>query len=75
MSYGENTGAIGYLIGDENQGLAGMFTMMNLARLMVGLQGVAITERAYQQALAYSKDRIQGSRSNSSNASSPAPII
>ena len=52
MSYGDNTGAIGYLIGNENQGLAGMFTMMNLARLMVGLQGVAITERAYQQALA-----------------------
>ena len=75
MSYGDNTGAIGYLIGNENQGLAGMFTMMNLARLMVGLQGVAITERAYQQALAYAKDRLQGSRSNSSNVSSPAPII
>lgn len=75
MSYGEDTGAIGYLIGGENQGLAGMFTMMNLARLMVGLQGVAITERSYQQALAYSKDRLQGSRSNSTNASSPVPII
>ena len=75
MSYGENTGAIGYLIGNENQGLAGMFTMMNLARLMVGLQGVAITERAYQQALAYSRDRLQGSRSNSANAPSPSPII
>ena len=75
MSYGDNGGAVGYLIGGENQGLAGMFTMMNLARLMVGLQGVAITERAYQQALSYAKDRLQGSRSNGTDAPSLAPII
>ena len=53
-------GATGYLIGQENQGLKYMFTMMNNARLSVGLQGVAIAERAYQHALWYAKDRVQG---------------
>jgi alkylation response protein AidB-like acyl-CoA dehydrogenase len=53
-------GAFGYLVGQENQGLMCMFTMMNHARLSVGLEGVAISERAYQQALAYAKERIQG---------------
>jgi alkylation response protein AidB-like acyl-CoA dehydrogenase len=52
MSFGEGPGAIGYLVGEENQGLACMFTMMNHARLNVGLEGVAISERAYQQAAA-----------------------
>ncbi len=75
MSYGDNSGAIGYIIGGENQGLSGMFTMMNLARLMVGLQGVAITERAYQQALSYAKDRVQGSHKNGSGIPSPMHII
>ncbi len=60
MSYGEEGGAVGYLIGQENKGLACMFTMMNNARLLVGVQGVAIAERAYQQALAYAMDRKQG---------------
>lgn len=60
MSYGDNEGAIGYLMGQENNGLACMFTMMNNARLEVGMQGVAISERAYQHALAYAKDRVQG---------------
>ena len=60
MAYGDTDGAVGYLIGEENQGLAAMFTMMNAARLTVGLQGVAIAERAYQQALAYAKARRQG---------------
>lgn len=59
MQFGENGGAIGYLVGEENQGLRYMFTMMNNARLSVGLQGVAIGDRAYQQALAYAKDRVQ----------------
>ncbi len=59
MQFGENTGAIGWLVGEENQGLRYMFTMMNNARLSVGLQGVAIGDRAYQQALAYAKDRVQ----------------
>jgi len=60
MAYGDNSGAIGYLVGEENKGLAYMFTMMNEARLKVGLQGLAIGERAYQQARDFAKTRIQG---------------
>ncbi|MEH6556515.1 MAG: acyl-CoA dehydrogenase [Oceanicoccus sp.] len=60
MSFGENDGAIGHLIGEENKGLAYMFTMMNHARLNVGGQGVAVSDRSYQQAVAYAKDRVQG---------------
>jgi alkylation response protein AidB-like acyl-CoA dehydrogenase len=60
MVYGDNGGAIGWLIGKENEGMRCMFTMMNRARLAVGLSGVAIAERATQQALAYARDRKQG---------------
>lgn len=60
MQFGDKGGAIGYLVGEANQGLKYMFTMMNNARLSVGLQGVAIAEAAYQHALAYAKDRPQG---------------
>jgi alkylation response protein AidB-like acyl-CoA dehydrogenase len=60
MSYGDKSGAIGYLVGEANNGLACMFTMMNHARLEVGMQGVGISERAYQRALAYAKERVQG---------------
>ncbi|NNF52737.1 MAG: acyl-CoA dehydrogenase [Gammaproteobacteria bacterium] len=60
MAYGSDEGAIGYLVGEENKGLVYMFTMMNDARLAVGIQGMAIAERAYQRALAYAKDRVQG---------------
>jgi len=60
MAYGEKEGAIGYLIGEENRGLACMFTMMNNARLLVGTQGVAVAERATQHALAYAAERKQG---------------
>lgn len=60
MSFGEHQGALGYLIGEPGDGLACMFTLMNHARLEVGLQGVALSERAYQDALAYAKERIQG---------------
>lgn len=60
MSFGDNGGAVGYLVGEENKGLAYMFTMMNHARLNVGGQGVAVSDRAYQQAVAYAKDRVQG---------------
>jgi len=60
MSFGEKEGAIGYLIGEPGDGLACMFTLMNHARLEVGLQGVALSERAYQDALAYAKERVQG---------------
>ncbi|MDA0785102.1 MAG: acyl-CoA dehydrogenase [Proteobacteria bacterium] len=60
MAYGENSdGAVGYLIGDEHDGLRCMFTMMNNARLNVGLQGVSIAERAYQHAVAYARERVQ----------------
>jgi alkylation response protein AidB-like acyl-CoA dehydrogenase len=60
MAYGDNGGAIGYLLGQPNRGLEYMFIMMNEARLGVGLQGVAIGERAYQQALEFSRERKQG---------------
>ncbi len=60
MVYGDQGGATGFLIGEEHRGMACMFTMMNQARLAVGLQGVAIAERATQQALAYARERRQG---------------
>jgi hypothetical protein len=60
MAYGDNGGAIGYLVGEENQGLACMFTMMNEARLKVGLQGLGASEGAYQKAVAYARERVQG---------------
>lgn len=60
MQYGDEGGAVGYLLGEEHDGLKCMFTMMNNARLSVGLQGVAIAERAYQQAKAYAAERVQG---------------
>ncbi|MEO8004053.1 MAG: acyl-CoA dehydrogenase [Betaproteobacteria bacterium] len=60
MAYGDGEGAVGYLIGEENRGLEFMFTMMNFARLEVGIEGVAIAERAYQHALDYARNRIQG---------------
>jgi acyl-CoA dehydrogenase len=62
MSYGDNGGAHGYLVGAKHDGIACMFTMMNHARLSVGIQGLSISERAYQQALAYAKEREQGRR-------------
>ena len=61
---------IGFLLGEENQGMRCMFTMMNNARLAVGHQGLGIAERAYQQALAYARERVQGRRGGS-----PAPIV
>ena len=60
MTMGDKGGAIGYLIGEENRGMLCMFTMMNQARLGVGLEGVGIADRAYQQALAYAQERRQG---------------
>ena len=60
LIFGEKEGAIGYLVGEENHGLAYMFIMMNAARFAVGLEGVAISDRAYQLALAYAKERVQG---------------
>lgn len=60
LAFGDEGGAIGYLVGEEGRGLEFMFVMMNNARLNVGLQGVAIAERAYQQALDYARQRVQG---------------
>ena len=60
MSFGENEGAVGYLIGEQNKGVGYMFTMMNHARVNVGLEGVGIAERAYQHALWYARERVQG---------------
>ncbi|MBC7954140.1 MAG: acyl-CoA dehydrogenase C-terminal domain-containing protein [Rhodospirillaceae bacterium] len=60
MSFGDHGGAVGYLVGEENRGLEYMFVMMNHARLNVGLQGLGIAERAYQQARDYARERIQG---------------
>ena len=71
MVYGDNGGATGFLVGEENRGMACMFTMMNPARLSVGLQGVAIAERATQQALAYARERRQGRASGAPSGSSP----
>ena len=74
MSFGDDGGAVGYLIGEAGQGMTCMFTMMNNARLSVGLQGVAIAERAYQQALAYARQRRQ-SRGLNSTETAPVPIL
>jgi 3-(methylthio)propanoyl-CoA dehydrogenase len=60
MAYGEKDGAVGYLVGEPHRGLEYMFIMMNAARLSVGLEGVAVAERAYQRALAWSRERLQG---------------
>lgn len=60
LEFGEDEGAIGWLIGEENKGMAAMFTMMNMERLYVGIQGVGVAERAYQQSVAYATERLQG---------------
>ena len=74
MAYGDHGGAIGYLVGEENRGMACMFTMMNEARLAVGLQGVAVAEAATQRAVAYARERRQG-RTQGMAASAMVPII
>jgi 3-(methylsulfanyl)propanoyl-CoA dehydrogenase len=71
MVYGDQGGATGFLVGEENRGMACMFTMMNQARLAVGLQGVAIAERATQQALAFARERRQGAAAGAGSS----PII
>ncbi len=69
MSFGDAGGALGYLIGEEQQGMRLMFTMMNNARLGVGTEGVAIAERAYQQALSFSQERRQGRATGATESS------
>ncbi|HEY3720439.1 MAG TPA: acyl-CoA dehydrogenase [Roseiarcus sp.] len=73
MIYGDGGGATGWLVGEENRGLAAMFVMMNSARLAVGMQGVAIGERAYQHALAYARERRQGR--SASGGAGVSPIL
>ncbi len=74
LQYGDQGGAVGYIVGQENRGLEYMFIMMNAARYAVGVQGIAIAERAYQQAVAYAKDRVQ-SRPVDGSMNASAPII
>jgi alkylation response protein AidB-like acyl-CoA dehydrogenase len=72
--FGDTPGAIGWLVGEENKGLACMFTMMNNARLAVGMQGVAVAEMAYQKALAYAQERRQG-RAEGDASEGMSPIV
>jgi 3-(methylthio)propanoyl-CoA dehydrogenase len=74
LQYGDHGGAVAHLIGQENRGLEYMFIMMNAARYAVGVQGIAIAERAYQKAVAYARDRVQ-SRPVDGSMNKSAPII
>ncbi len=74
LQYGDHGGAIGYLVGQENRGLEYMFIMMNAARYAVGVQGIAISERAYQKAVQYAKDRVQSRPVDGSMGASAAII-
>src|SRR5246127_2010817 len=75
MTMGDHGGAIGFLVGEENRGMQCMFTMMNQARLGVGLEGVGIADRAYQQALAYAQERRQGRAAGKTGDGSEAIIV
>ncbi len=74
LQFGDHGGAVGTLVGQENRGLEYMFVMMNAARYAVGMQGVAVAERAYQKAVAYARDRVQ-SRPVDGSTPGAAPII
>ena len=74
LQYGDHGGAVGYLVGQENRGLEYMFIMMNAARYAVGVQGIAIADRAYQKAVQYARDRVQ-SRPVDGSLKTAAPII
>ena len=74
LQYGDHGGAVGYIVGQENRGLEYMFIMMNAARYAVGVQGIAIAERAYQKAASFARDRVQ-SRPVDGSMSTGAPII
>ncbi len=74
LQFGDHGGAVGYLVGQENRGLEYMFIMMNAARYGVGIQGIAIAERAYQKAVQYAKDRVQ-SRPVDGSINASAAII
>lgn len=74
LQYGDNGGAVGYLVGEENRGLEYMFIMMNAARYGVGMQGIGVSERAYQRAVQYARDRVQ-SRPVDGSVAGSATII
>ena len=74
LQFGDDGGATGYIVGEENSGMRYMFTMMNQARLAVGLEGLAVADRAYQQALDYALERMQGRRADTPKGES-VPII
>ncbi|MDP1740758.1 acyl-CoA dehydrogenase [Polaromonas sp.] len=74
LQYGDHGGAVGYIVGQENRGLEYLFIMMNSARYAVGMQGIAIAERAYQKAVTFAKDRVQ-SRPVDGSINASAPII
>ena len=74
LQYGDHGGAVGYLVGQENRGLEYMFIMMNAARYAVGVQGIAVADRAYQRAVQYARDRVQ-SRPVDGSVKGAAPII
>jgi 3-(methylthio)propanoyl-CoA dehydrogenase len=74
MQFGEQQGAVAYLIGEPNRGLEYMFIMMNAARLSVGLEGYAVSERAFQQALGWAQDRVQGKPPVENTTGKPLPI-
>ena len=73
LQYGDHGGAVAYLVGQENRGLEYMFIMMNAARFGVGVQGIALAERAYQKAVAYARDRVQGRAGRRLADRRPAP--
>jgi 3-(methylthio)propanoyl-CoA dehydrogenase len=73
LQFGDHQGAVAYLVGEENRGLEYMFVMMNAARFSVGMQGVAVAERAYQKAVRYAKDRLQSP--DLSGSDGPVAII
>jgi 3-(methylthio)propanoyl-CoA dehydrogenase len=75
MVYGDHGGATGYLVGEENRGLEYMFIMMNLARFSVGMEGVGLAERAYQRAVAFAKERVQGRPIGAEHDAAKSPII
>jgi acyl-CoA dehydrogenase len=75
LAFGDQGGAVGYLIGEANRGLEYMFIMMNLARFSVGMQGVGLAEGAYQLGLAYAKERVQGKAVGTAKGAKAGPII
>jgi len=75
LAYGDHGGAVGYLVGEANRGLEYMFIMMNQARFSVGMEGVGLSERAYQRAVAYARERVQGRAVGAEAMQKAGPII